>query len=347
MREIKISSAESGVKLIRYLQKYMDEASSSFLYKMLRKKNIKLNNQKAEGTEVLKDGDLICIYMLDESIANFQSEGRKAMMNSMNHQTSEDMRTTFDGTLSIDGGKVIPEIVYEDERFVFFNKPSGVLSQKAQPTDYSMNEYLIDYCKAKKEEKDGNISVPSICNRLDRNTSGLLLCAKNMSAASALNGVIMSHQVEKYYLTLVKGAMNKTMDLTGFIGKDTSHNKAVIFDHEVEGAKPMHTIFTPLCTNGEYTLVKAQLISGKSHQIRAHLHSIGMPVVGDGKYGDKRTNQYFKKQYKLKHHLLHAQCIRFDADAKVLANQTFVGNVPAEFLEILYDLMPEAKQVLR
>ena len=194
MREYQIGEKEAGQTLLKFLQKYLPLAPSSFFYKMLRKKNIKYNKQKAEGKEKLKTGDTIQFYLSDETLNNFQKES--------SHKTSS-YRKAFEVL------KGIP-IVYEDDYILILNKPFGILTQKASDQDLSLNEWLIGYLLHKGElsEEDLQTFHPSVCNRLDRNTCGLVLCSKTIKGGQVLSEWIRSRDVRKFYHLFVKGTVS-------------------------------------------------------------------------------------------------------------------------------------------
>ncbi|MDD6208801.1 MAG: RNA pseudouridine synthase [Clostridiales bacterium] len=183
-----------------------------------------------------------------------------------------------------------------------------MLSQKARPDDVSMIEYLNWYLLQNGELKKEELLTfhPGVCNRLDRNTSGIIAGGKTLAGLQALSLVIQSHACGKFYLCIVKGTIQKEETIEGYLVKNHSHNRVTVQAEQTEGADYICTRYMPLAGNGEYTLLKVQLITGKSHQIRAHLQSIGHPVAGDGKYGDVAVNKLFRKRFGLRHHLLHA-----------------------------------------
>ena len=326
MKEIIISQNEAGQRVNKFLLKYLNKAPSSFVYKMIRKKNIKLNNKKIEGNEYVYIGDTIQIYMSDETIANFR----------------EDVSDTH----STSSKKKIPvEIIYLDENILIADKPTGVLSQKASKDDYSFNEALIDYLL-----DSGHITTeelrtyrPSVCNRLDRNTSGLILCGVSLTGSQELSRIIREHLLHKYYYTLVRGRLTQKLDRTCYLQKENAKNIVRISDHPWEQGKSeeIHSIFYPVKKNDDYTLVKVELITGKSHQIRAQLKHLGDPVVGDTKYGIPEVNRYFADAYHVKHQLLHCGNIIFketDGPLSYLGGKEYSAFLPEPFRTIEKDL---------
>lgn len=291
MQQLQVSSVEAGQRLDKYLAKFMPKAPGSFFYKMLRKKNITLNGKKAAGNEKLSEGDIIKLFLADETIQNFKNE----------------YSTTVEINTEEAKGKL--DILFEDEEIIVINKPSGMLSQKARPEDTSLVEYIESYVAGQNGDF-ANMFKPGICNRLDRNTTGLIVAGKTIRSLQYLNQLFREREIAKYYLCLVKGTLKKTAHIDGYLVKDTSHNKVKISQHKSEGAVPIVTAYEPLETGqwaGEnYTLLKVHLITGKSHQIRAHLQSIGHPIVGDTKYGEKQMFHQFKKDFGVRHQLLHA-----------------------------------------
>lgn len=284
MRSIIVSEKEAGQRLDKFLGKYLSKAPKSFVYKMLRKKNIKLNGKKAEGSEKLAVEDEIKLFLSDETIENFSE---KVEVVKVDHNL---------------------DILYEDENVLIINKPAGVLSQKAQKDDISLIEhitaYLLESGQITKEQLKS--FHPGVCNRLDRNTSGIIIAGKTLLGLQTMSDLLKTRNIDKYYQCIVKGKITKKQCIEGYLEKNRSHNKVTITKEAKEGADFIKTEYEPLVATEDFTLLKVKLLTGKSHQIRAHLHSIGHPVIGDGKYGDVPTNKMLRKEYKLKHHLLHS-----------------------------------------
>ncbi len=334
MQEIKIESSSEGQRLNKFLGRYLDNAPQSFLYKMLRKKNIKYNNGKADGSEILKAGDRIQIYMSDETICNFRKDGMIPQMSTSCHKFEKS-----------DPLKQIP-ILYENEDVLILNKPSGILSQKAVASDYSLNEQIVEYYKW----KGGSLSLftPSVCNRLDRNTSGIILAGMSLKGTQMLSRVLKARTIDKYYLTIVCGTVSQATTIKGFLCKKKNHNQVVIFRTKEEAlangyqeAAFIETQYQPLAhgKSGKenFTLLKVKLVTGKTHQIRAHLKSVGHPIIGDGKYGLKSVNAYIKSAFGIRHQLLHAFYIHFPEDIdNVLAGKSFTAMPEESFLQAIY-----------
>lgn len=287
MRVLQVTPQEAGQRLDRFLMKYMQMAPKSFVYKMLRKKNIKLNGRRAEGAEKLCQGDEVTLYLADDTIDGFRQREERAVIPK--------------------GQKVSLDVVYEDEDILIINKPVGMLSQKADKSDVSLVEYLSEYLSHRSSEQTFR---PGICNRLDRNTSGLIVAGKTVHGLQWMNQLFRERDLKKYYLCIVKGKVEGRCRIDGFLTKNTSHNTVSVSSQPVPGAAPIETEYEPLqqgVLHGQiYTLLKVHLITGKSHQIRAHLQSIGHPIVGDGKYGQKDQYHIFKKEFGIRYQQLHA-----------------------------------------
>ena len=315
MQILNVSKREAGQRLDKYLLRFLNQAPQSFIYKMLRKKNIVLNDKKADGSEKICETDEIKLYLADETISKFSKPIEVAT-------------------------KVSLDIIYEDEDVIFMNKPAGVLSQKATSSDVSMNDYLISYLV-----ESGNITPrelntfhPAICNRLDRNTSGLLLAGKSMAGLQGLSWLLKERTMQKFYLCLVGGKVRESSLIKGYLKKDSKSNTVKVSHHKNDDDSYIETYYEPLASNDDVTLLKVELITGRTHQIRSHLASINHPIIGDYKYGNKKMNQQYRAKYDLKHQLLHAWYVHFDNVEGTLNNlsrQQFIVNVPRQFQYII------------
>lgn len=305
MKAFTIRENEAGQRLDKYLRKLLPDAPGSFIYKMLRKKNIVLNTQKATGAEHLSVGDEIVCFLSDETFDKFSRSGSEAV--------SELKRVPLQPACAI---------VYEDDDILVMNKPAGMLSQKARESDISANEHMIAYLLETKAVSEADLRTfhPSICNRLDRNTSGLLLAGKTLRGLQRLSAELKSRSMAKYYRCLVKGDIPQKELQKGYLLKDERENAVSIFQNGAPNRKYIETEYDPVERFGDYTLLEVHLITGRSHQIRAHLASLGHPVIGDPKYGDARVNRLFENKADVKRQLLHAYRVRFSDGSEVVAD---------------------------
>lgn len=267
MKEIIITKNEEGQRLDRFLKKYLNKANQSFIYKMIRKKNIKLNNLKAEPEEILKQDDSVQLFLSDETIDKFRE--KKTLNLADIHFTT----------------------VYEDDNILVVNKPIGLSSQP----DETSTKNLVDEIKIYLDAKEENISFtfkPAVCNRLDKNTSGLVIAAKNYEALKQTNKAIRERSIKKFYMAKVHGIIKEDLELKDYLIKDEYKNMVKIVKEQAENSKLVVTNAHPVKTEGNYTWVEVEIETGRAHQIRAHLSSIGHPIAGDKKYGKKDNEKY-------------------------------------------------------
>lgn len=324
MKEIVIKENEAGQRFDKYLKKYMPEAPGSFLYKMLRKKNIVLNGKKASGSEKLAAGDTVKLFLAEETVEKFS--GKK------------------EGSQYI-SSDILP-VIYEDNNLLIFNKPAGMLSQKAVREDVSVAEYAVGYLLESGQLKKEDLGTfkPGVCNRLDRNTSGLIVAGKSLVGLQEMAELFKNRTLEKYYLCIVKGCIKKPSHIKGFLKKDERTNRVTITEkpeaRQKEEYKPIETAYVPVAYQQEMTLLKVHLITGKTHQIRAHLAGISHPLLGDYKYGDRMWNDRYKKQYHISSQMLHAYELHMpqtEGKLSYLADRTFQAPVPPVFYKIIED----------
>lgn len=312
MKNIVVNSNEAGQRLDKLLGKYLNLAGKGFIYKMMRKKNITLNGKKCDGSEKLSEGDEIKLFLSDDTFEKF-SQVRLQKVKKQNL-----------------------DIIYEDSHILLVNKPSGMLSQKAKDTDESLVEYLIDYLldSGQLTKEELRSFRPSVCNRLDRNTSGLVAAGKSLAGLQMLSAVFKDRSLHKYYLCAVSGSVQQRQTIEGYLIKDEKTNKVTVLEKEREGSAPIRTEYEPLLKKDGYTLLKVTLITGRTHQIRAHLASIGHPVVGDSKYGNAAVNTQAKKAYGIDSQMLHSFQMVFpelEEPFVYLSGKTFTAPAPAEF----------------
>jgi len=314
MREIIVNGNQAGQRLDKLLAKYLNKAPRSFFYKMLRKKNIVLNGKKAAGNEKLVVGDSVKFFLSEETIINFSEV------------IVEQMKSNLD-------------IIFEDKNILILNKAAGVLSQKAKPEDISLVEHLISYMLETGELTEAQLMSfkPSICNRLDRNTTGIVVAGKTLIGLQTMTSLFKERSIHKYYHCLVEGNMSKQRRITGYLRKNEASNKVRIYEQEMAGALPIQTEYTPLSVGDGVTLLAVKLITGRSHQIRAHLSSIGHPIIGDFKYGNKKQNQKYREQFGLTHQLLHSYRVEMpviEGELSDLSNEIFMAPYPWLFMTV-------------
>ena len=275
MREIKIAKNDAGQRLDKFLTKALD-LPVGLLYKSIRTKKIKVNRKRAENNTVLCEGDLIQCFLAEEFFAKLDS--------------ASEVSLSFD--------KIQPklDVVYEDENIMLLNKRPGVSVHEDEDSKVNtliahVQAYL--YQKGEYDPKDEQSFAPSLCNRIDRNTGGIVIAAKNAEALRVMNEKIKEREIDKFYLAAVHGIPKKREDtLTGYLIKDEKLNKVRVYDtNPPKGAKNIITKYKVVATKGSDALVEVELLTGRTHQIRAHMAHIGHPLVGDGKYGVNKNDR--------------------------------------------------------
>ena len=340
MKEITIDRQTEGIKLIRFLGKLFPAASSSFLYKMLRKKNITLNDKKCIGSETLKEEDIIKIYFSDETYSKFAVSTETG---SEPYHKEED--TGPAGSPEMSDYDIYKNIIFEDEDIILVNKPAGILSQKASAQDNSMVDIITRYLTETKAyaPSPGNVFRPAVTNRLDRNTSGIVAAGKSVKGLKYLSEGFKNRRFEKFYMCPVDGIIDRDTLYNGLWSKDSHGNKVRIKDvgasdrggrtfpreYFKPGNIPVQTAAAPLKDNGRATLLKVELLTGKSHQIRAQLATAGHPLIGDHKYGVRSVNDHYKRKYGLEYQLLHAFSL------KLPEYGIFYAEIPGQMEKVL------------
>ncbi|MBO4819806.1 MAG: RluA family pseudouridine synthase [Firmicutes bacterium] len=272
MREIVIESNDAGQRVDRFLKKYLRNAPLSVIYKVLRK-DLKVNGKRAKEDQILSEGDVLNLYASDLDIENWIKRKEQGNARAKKQFT----------------------VLYEDSDLIIVNKPFGLLvhgdkNEKKDTLANQVRDYLIE--TGAYDPRAEKTFVPSPVHRLDRNTTGIVVFGKNAESLRKLASMFReekSESVRKYYYTFVHGKLNSPMHLKGKLLKDEQKNLAKVLPEGDERGKYIETIVRPLAVsgNGKYSLVEIELVTGRSHQIRAHLASVGHPLVGDTKYGGK------------------------------------------------------------
>ena len=290
MKKFVIKKNDSGQRLDKFVAKAAAGLSPSLVYKYIRKKSIKVNGKRAEISYRLQENDVVEMYINDEFFIPKKS-----------------------GFLNI-GYDPTPDIVYEDENMILVDKKPGVLVHESinEKRDTLINQILLYLYNKGEYSPDSEISfTPSLCNRLDKNTGGIVIIAKNAKAQRLLYDIVKYRKITKKYLALVHGAFKvKSAVLTAYLKKDSSANIVDISDFEKEGYRKIITKYTVIDESKDMSLVEIDLVTGRTHQIRAHMAHIGHPVVGDCKYGYARDN----KKLPFAHQALYAYSLEFKID---------------------------------
>lgn len=287
MRSFIIKENDSNQRLDKFIQKAVPRLPKTLLYKYIRLKRIKVNGKKSEISYKLKVGDLIELYINDEF---FETSSEKDFL-------------------------LVPatiDVVYEDENILLVDKKPGlVVHEDNDNTLDTLINRVLHYLYNKNEyNPDDEASfTPALCNRIDRNTAGIVIVAKNAESLRVLNERIKERSITKLYLCVVSGLLEKKQDtLIHYHLKNEKDNTVTIFEKPNKDTKTMITTYRVLDYSKENTLVEVDLKTGRTHQIRAHMAYIGHPIIGDGKYGNNRINM----KYKQKHQLLYSYKLRFE-----------------------------------
>lgn len=289
MKTFIINKNDSEKRLDSFLAKSVPLLPKSLMHRLIREKNIKLNGKRTSHNVKLSEGDILELYIKDEFFG--------ADNNSYDFLKS--------------GAEL--DVIYEDENILLINKPLGLLSHSdnSERFDTAVTRVLrYLYEKGEYDPKKENSFSPALANRLDRNTTGIIIAAKNAEALRTLNLLIKNREIRRLYLCVCKGRFSeKSGLLTGFIKKDETTNTVLITDKSLSGSKVIETIYTVKAYNNGLSLIEAELITGRPHQLRAHFASINHPILGDVKY---TKNKYYRENGKYKSQLLCSYKISFE-----------------------------------
>jgi len=315
MREFIINDSENGLTLEKYVFKVLSAAPLSFIYKLFRKKDIKVNGHHEDKKYRLSTGEVVSIYINEEQFDEFQKE--KELTPNL---------------------KIKDWIVYEDKNVLFVNKPRGLLVQKSAPNDLSLDQLVIEYLMATSQYDPSKEKafIPGPAHRLDRNTSGIVAFGKNHESLTLLFDLFKDHDlINKHYLALVAGSVEKDKEtINAPLKKDEKNNKVVV----ARDGKSAQTVYKVIKRYKDYSLLDVTLLTGRTHQIRVHLSYINHPVIGDNKYGNFEVNKIFREKYHFTNQFLHAYKIGFGdlkAPLSSLSRKEFIAEPREEIAKIL------------
>ena len=316
MIEVKVTAANSGQKAEKFVKHYLKDAPLGFIYKAFRKKDIKVNGHWVKKDFVVQEGDVLRIYVTDQQLEDFKKPR------------------------PVEKKEFPYEIVYEDKNVLLVNKPKGILvyGDKTGVRE-TLGNAVLDYLYLKGEyDPDSSSFTHSPAHRLDRNTSGLVIYGKTDAALKELTELFKQRdQLKKRYLALVLGDMSGVGDIDKPLRKDAMSGRVSVCPIE-KGGKTALTHYEVKKRYGDYSLVELDLITGRTHQIRVHLASIGHPIVGDEKYGDFASCRLVKKLTGLDSQFLHAYSMSFGHVGGCLANlegKTFTAPLPESYQRII------------
>ncbi|KYH30323.1 MULTISPECIES: RluA family pseudouridine synthase [Clostridium] len=316
---IEIGANESGQRVDKFCRKWLKDVPLGAIFKAFRKGDIRVNEKKVKQNYYLQEGDIVEVRYLESNKAKKPKEFQQVDFSSM-------------------------KVTYEDENILILEKWPGILvhsdRKNGEPT---LTDYALSYLYEKGDyNPESEVTfTPAPCNRLDRNTSGIVIYGKNFQSLKSLNEMIRERKIKKYYTTLVKGKIKEGM-YEAYILKDEINNISQIFKDKKPNSKKISMEVKVMDTVGSYSLLEIELITGRSHQLRAHLAYLGNPIVGDDKYGDRKLNSFFHNKYGLSFQFLYAYKLIFrdcPEELSYMENKTITETLPPIFKKIKNDVL--------
>lgn len=320
MKEIKVTKNQENQTIFKFVKKYLSNAPLSFIEKIFRKKDVKVNGKRVDKSFVISCDDVIQIYVTDNQLDDF-NKAKEILVTNLK-----------------------PEIVFEDHNILICNKPSGLLVHKGnEENEVTLSDIVLNYLSNKGEFdlKNNEGFIPSLAHRIDRNTSGLVIFGKNVAALQTLEELFKNrNEISKFYLSLINGRILKGGIIDKPLYKD--EKKGIVSIKSIsEGGKTAITKYEVEEVFNDCTLVQVELLTGRTHQIRVHFASINHPIMGDSKYGSFTSNKEFKKKFHYENQFLHAYKIKFgqvNGVLSYLSNKEFTASLGKKEMEIINSL---------
>jgi len=321
VQTLKVKTSESGQRIDKYIRKYLNNAPLSYIYKLFRKKDVKVNGKRIDINYIIKENDEITIYVSDDLLNEFNTKK----------------------TISKTSNKL--DIIYEDSNILIINKDAGILVHEGEDNlkTNTLNNDILYYLKEKGEYNETDLFTPSCTHRLDRNTSGLIIASKNLETSKELLELFKhKDNLKKEYIALVCGNTKETQTIDKPLLKN---EKTKLVKVDKNGLSAI-TIYNKLTSNDKFSLLNVNILTGRTHQIRVHMASINHPIINDEKYGNFSENKEFYNKFKYKYQFLHSYKMTFsnlEGKLSYLSNKEFIAPLKKEELRIINTLFPSYK----